>query len=168
MHPTPEVWNRTARSLHWIMAVLLIVQWCSGEWDDWLGEPFHFSLGVVVLLLAVFRLGWRLSHASPAPLRAPTLPDRIASAVHVLFYVAMVALPITGILWRQARDKVVEVFGLFALPQFVAPSKALAGRMHDLHELGATVFLVLLLLHVAGVAKHVLIDKDGVLKRMIG
>jgi cytochrome b561 len=168
MNDVRPVWGRMARSLHWLMAVLLIVQWASGQWDDLLGEPFHFSLGVVVLLLALFRLTWRLTHKAPERAGSVTLPDRIAGLVHVLFYVVMVALPITGIVWRQAREKVIDVFGLFSLPQFVEPSKALAKQMHDVHEVGATVFLVLLGLHVLGVLKRVLVEKDDTLKRMIG
>ena len=168
MNASTPVWGRMIRSLHWLMAALLIVQWTSGQWDDLLGAPFHISLGVVVLLLAAFRLAWRLTHNAPRRTGPVTLPDRVAGLVHGLFYVAMVALPITGIVWRQAREKVIDVFGLFSLPQFVEPSKALAKQMHDFHELGANVFLVLLALHVLGVLKRVIVEKDGTLKRMTG
>ncbi len=162
------IWGATIRRLHWIMAALLILQWISGQWDDLLGEPFHFSLGIMVLALALFRLVWRLTHQAPARAMPVTLPDRIAGLVHILFYIAMVALPITGIVWRQAREKVIDVFGLFSLPQFIEPSKALAKQMHDLHEIGAKVFLVLFILHVLGVIKRVLVEKDDTLKRMLG
>lgn len=168
MNASTAVWNPIARSLHWLMAALLILQWATGEWDDLLGEPFHFSLGIVVLLLALVRLVWRLTHKAPARAGVPTLPDRIAGGVHVLFYVAMVAMPVTGILWRQAREKVIDVFGLFSLPQFIEPSKALAKQMHDFHEIGAKVFLVLFILHVLGVLKRVLVEKDDTMKRMLG
>ncbi len=168
MNDVRPVWGRMARSLHWLMAAMLILQWATGEWDDLLGVRFHVSLSVIVLLLALFRLGWRVTHKAPGRAGPVTLPDRIAGLVHGLFYVVMVALPITGIVWRQAREKAVDVFGLFSLPQFVEPSKELAKQMHDLHELGATVFLVLLGLHVLGVLKRVFIDQDDTLKRMIG
>lgn len=168
MNASTAVWNPIARSLHWLMAALLILQWTSGQWDDLLGEPFHFSLGIVVLLLALVRLVWRLTHKAPARIGAATLPDRIAGGVHVLFYFAMVALPVTGIIWRQAREKVIDVFGLFSLPQFIEPSKALAKQMHDFHEIGGKVFLVLFILHVLGVIKRVLVDKDDTMKRMLG
>lgn len=168
MNTVRPVWGRMARSLHWLMAALLILQWASGQWDDLLGEPFHFSLGVVVLLLALFRLVWRFTHKAPERAGPVTLADRLAGGVHGLFYVVMVALPITGILWRQVREKVIDVFGLFSLPQFIEPSKALAKQMHDFHEVGANVFLALLALHVLGVLKRVFIDKDDTLKRMLG
>jgi cytochrome b561 len=168
MTSNQPVWGTMARGLHWGMAALLILQWISGQWDDLLGEPFHFSLGIVVLLLALFRIVWRLTHKAPERGGPTTLPDRIAGAVHVLFYVVMVALPVTGIIWRQAREKVIDVFGLFSLPQFIEPSKALARQMHDVHEIGAKVFLVLFILHVLGVLKRVLVEKDDTLKRMLG
>lgn len=168
MNTERAVWGAMARSLHWIMAALLILQWATGNWDDLLGVRFHVSLGVIVLLLAVFRLVWRLTHAAPARAGAPTVPDRIAGLVHVAFYLVMVGLPITGIVWRQAREKAVDVFGLFPLPQLVAPSKDLAYLMHEMHEIGANVFLALLALHVLGVLKRTFMDKDDTLKRMIG
>lgn len=168
MSGTTAVWGRMARSLHWIMAAVLILQWSTGQWDDLLGEPFHFSLGVIVLVLALLRLVWRLTHAAPSLGRAPTPADRVAGAVHFLFYVVMVAMPITGILWRQARGKLIDVFGLFQLPQFIEPSKALAQQMHDLHETGATIFLLLFALHVIGVLFHMRNPNDTTLKRMIG
>ena len=96
MNNVRPVWGRMARSLHWLMAALLMLQWATGEWDDLLGARFHFSLGVIVLLLALFRLVWRITHKAPERAGPVTLPDRVAGLVHVLFYVAMVALPITG------------------------------------------------------------------------
>jgi len=168
MNQALPIWGRTARSLHWIMAALLIVQWASGEWDHWLGEPFHFSLGVVVLLLALVRLVWRLTHVAPPLGRARTPSDRLAGLVHFLFYVAMIAMPITGIVWRQARERVIDVFGLFTLPQFIEPNRELARLMHDWHELGGQVFLVLFGLHVIGVLWHLRKPGDPTLKRMLG
>ncbi|MBP6079361.1 MAG: cytochrome b/b6 domain-containing protein [Xanthomonadales bacterium] len=168
MNTVRPVWDRMARSLHWLMAALLILQWATGNWDDLLGVRFHVSLGVIVLLLALFRLLWRLTHKAPGRSGAPTLPDRMAGAVHVLFYLVMVGLPISGILWRQAREKVVDVFGLFSLPQFIEPGKEFAKQMHEVHEIGANIFLILLALHLLGVLKRVFIDKDDTLKRMLG
>ncbi|HQW80238.1 MAG: cytochrome b [Rhodanobacteraceae bacterium] len=168
MTTAQSTWGRMARNLHWFMAALLILQWITGNWDDLLGVRFHVSLGLIVLLLALFRLFWRITHQAPTRVAAPTLPDRIAGAVHVLFYLVMIALPITGMIWRQAREKVIDLFGLFTLPQFIEPSKALAKQMHDVHEIGAYVFLALFALHVLGVLKRVLVDKDDTLKRMWG
>jgi cytochrome b561 len=162
----PTRWPAPIRWLHWLMAGLLIVQWASGEWDDWLGEPMHFSLGLVVLLLAVVRLGLRFTTKAPHGAGAPTLPDRIAQGVHVLFYGVMVALPISGLLWRQARGKEVWFFDLFRVPSFIDADKAFAGTMHETHEVLATLFLVLFGLHVLGALKRQFLDRQDILARM--
>lgn len=154
------------RQIHWLMAAALLLQWASGEWDDWLGEPFHFSFGVIVLLLALVRITARLLSRAPAPLPGPALMNRLAQAVHLGFYVVMLALPMSGIVWRQARGKVIDVFGLFDLPNFIAADRALARQMHDVHEVLATAFLVLLGLHVLGVIKRQWMDRQSVLQRM--
>lgn len=167
MTTTVTRWDPIMRSLHWLMALLLVVQWASGEWDDWLGVKNHVSLGLLVLLLACLRLGWRLTHPAPAHGSPLTLPDRIAAGVHVMFYLVMIGLPITGILWRQAKERSVEFFGLFPLPTLVGADKGLASSMHEAHEIGATVFLVLLGLHVAGALKRQYIDKQNIIGRML-
>lgn len=166
MNATVQRWSAPLRWLHWLMAILLIVQWASGEWDDWLGEPMHFSLGLVVLMLAVVRLGLRLATKAPHGDAPPTLPDRIAAGVHVLFYAVMVALPVSGLLWRQARGKEVWFFDLFRVPAFIDADKPFANTMHETHEVLATLFLVLLGLHVLGALKRQFIDRQDILARM--
>jgi cytochrome b561 len=163
-----ETWGRGVRRFHWLMAALLILQWVSGNWDDLLGERFHFSLGVVVLLLGVLRLAWRLMQRAPPALPGPRHEHLLAATVHASFYAVMLLLPLTGIVWRQARERVVDVFGLFQLPQFIAPDRGLARSMHDVHEWLAWAFLVLFGLHLLGVLKHQFIDRDGTLRRMLG
>lgn len=160
-------WPITLQGLHWLMAALLIVQWASGEWDDWLGVRTHVSMGLLVVPLALLRLGIRLTFKHPPATHAPTIPDRIAGAVHVLFYLVMFALPISGVLWRQARDKAVTFFDLFTLPTMVGPDKGLAGTFHEVHEVLATLFLVLLGLHVAGVIKRQWFDRHPIMARML-
>src|SRR3954454_23295723 len=80
---SPEVWrmNRTDTksrygivgwSLHWIIAVGILAQWLLAEADE---DPnpssgfdalsLHQSIGLTILLLAVFRLGWRLINGRP-------------------------------------------------------------------------------------------------------
>ncbi|MBK8283639.1 MAG: cytochrome b [Ahniella sp.] len=159
-------WPIAIQGLHWLMAALLIVQWASGEWDDWLGVRTHVSLGLLVLMLAVLRLVARLALKHPPATHAPTLPDRLASFVHVLFYVIMFLLPISGILWRQARGKVVSFFDWFNLPSLITPDKGLADFCHETHEILALVFLVLLGVHVAGALKRQWIDRQPILSRM--
>ncbi len=56
----------------------------------------HKSIGVTILLLALCRLGWRLTHRPPPLPDMPPLQRFAAEAGHVLLYALMLALPLTG------------------------------------------------------------------------
>lgn len=160
-------WSISLRSLHWLMAVLLIVQWASGNWDDWLGVSNHVSLGLLVLPLALLRILARFTSPGPNRGNPATLPDRIAAVVHLAFYAVMILLPVSGVLWRQARERAVSFFGWFDLPVMIGPDKALASNLHDVHEVLGTVFLVLLAVHVLGALKRQWLDRQPIMQRML-
>lgn len=160
-------WSIPLRGLHWLMAALLIVQWASGNWDDWLGVKNHIALGLLVLPLAVLRLFLRFVSPNPHAGETKQLPDRLAELVHWLFYAVMLVLPISGVLWRQARDRAVSFFGWFDLPRVLPPDPAMASFLHELHEVLGTFFLVLLFVHVLGALKRQFLDRQPCLQRML-
>lgn len=168
MSTTAAGYGRVARGLHWLMAVLLVVQWFSGEYDDWLGVRNHMSLGVTLMALVLIRLAWRVTHpAPPPPATAPGYERAAARVVHVLWYVLLIAMPLSGILWRQFRAKATSWFGVFDLPIWLTPDPGLASFMKEAHEVLATAMLVLLALHVLAALKHQFIDRDGVMRSMV-
>lgn len=157
-----------ARALHWLMAALLIVQWFSGEYDDWLGPRFHFSLGLTLGLLVLIRLAWRIGHpAPPLPEGSPGWERLIARLMHVAWYALMIALPLSGVLWRQFRGKATSWFGLFDVPGGLSANKEWAHFMAETHEVLGAAFLILLGLHVLAALKHHFLSRDQVLRGML-
>lgn len=177
----PERWSLPLRWLHWAMAGLLMVLLglglaiAYGTFD--LGQTFalyqwHKSLGVLILPLVVLRLALRAGTAHPAS--APTVGSRarleagVARIVHALFYVLMLALPLTG--WLVVSSSPLHLparpFNLFTLPDLVAPDADLYAAMSLLHATLAYLLLTVLTLHVAGALKHRLVDRDTTLQRM--
>ena len=128
----------------------------------------HKSVGVFILGLTVARLGWRLSGRNPA-LLGPLHPfERIlAHSVHASFYIVLIALPLTGWLMSSAANFSVNVFGLFTLPDLVAPDKGLEETLKAAHYWLGWGMAGLLALHVAGALKHHLFVGDVTLRRMI-
>ena len=61
----------------------------------------------------------------------------------------------------------VSWFNLIQLPDFVAPNPDLKNTFQDIHETLAKVLFVVTLLHIVAALKHAVIDKDGVLSRML-
>ncbi len=171
-------YSGVAIAFHWIIAVLVIGNIAGALiTDDWEGAArgtvmgLHKATGITVLVLSIGRLLWRLSHRPPPlPQSLDPLVRAAARTSHVLFYVLMIAMPMTGWLMVSAADprRPLQWFGLFDLPYLpVQGNKALGGFGHDGHEVLGWVFLGLIALHVAGALKHHFADSPGFMRRML-
>src|SRR6202012_2959872 len=109
--PLPESrYTRTAVILHWIIAVLIIVNVVLGLSadslpDDWVRPVVdtHKSIGITVLGLAILRVLWRVSHRPPPlPESFPKWEKTSAHIAHWLLYILIFALPLSGWLHDSA------------------------------------------------------------------
>jgi cytochrome b561 len=176
--PTPNRRDRydpTLQALHWLsaalMAAVVIVAWYMTDLprtdpgrNDWYG--LHKSIGVTILALSVIRLGWR-HRSPPAPLVAAAWEHRVAAVTHVLLYLILLAMPITGYIHSAAGGHPVSLFGLFTLPTLVPEDKALGHLFGEIHEAGQWAVYLVVALHAAAALFHAIIRKDGVLRRML-
>lgn len=170
-------YDAVAMGLHWLIAALLIFMLFFGEElmeaEDGGGAftpSLHVSIGSAILVLSIFRLAWRLFNPPPAyPAGMASWERMAAKATHVLFYVLMIGIPLTGwlatpkFLSEEEAVAGLTLFGAFPLPG--APSLGLP--MKGLHELGSNVGIVLLALHVLAALKHHFFDRDDTLRRML-
>jgi cytochrome b561 len=170
LSPSQTRYSRVAVILHWLIALLIIfLLFPGGDFMDvrrgqdlagW--QPTaHASLGSLVLLLTLLRIVWRARHR-PAP-HVPPLPrwqSIAAETVHGLFYVLMLALPLTGLFALQhfGAERVnpeavtfFKTFSLYSLPN-------LGGWVEEAHELAGTAAKALLALHVLAALKHQFLD----------
>lgn len=168
-------YTSTAISLHWLVALLIAAAFGLGLYmSDLPISPaklkyyaWHKWMGVTVLLLATLRLAWRLGHRPP-PLSAqmPPWQRRASDLSHGLLYVLMFVLPLSGWLYSSASGYPVVYLGLVQLPDLVGKDKALAGVLHEAHELIAFTLAGLVAVHLAAALKHHFLDRDGLLGRM--
>lgn len=170
-------YDTVAMSLHWLIAALLIFMLFIGEElmeeEDGFGAfgpSLHVSIGSAILILSVFRLAWRLFNPPPAYPASMASWERMAAKVmHVLFYILLIGIPLTGwlatpkFLSEEGVTAGLTLFGAFPLPG--APNLGLP--MKSLHELGSNLGIVLLALHVLAALKHHFINRDDVLRRML-
>ena len=171
-----RVWGSVARLLHWTMLVLIVVQVSLG-WaaETWRLSPtklnlfiWHKSTGILLLLLAVIRIGWRM--ANPPPSSPDDLPawERATGAVsHVTLYVLIVAIPLSGWVINSAANIPLNVFWLIPLPDITAPSKPLAELAARVHFSLYVTLSVVLCLHIGAALRHHFIRRNDVLKRML-
>ncbi len=168
-------YTRVAVALHWLVAAIVLGQFALGWWMQEIPKQppgprveafnLHKSIGLVVLALMLARIAWRLGHRPPALPAMPRWQARLALATHFLLYAALVALPLTGYLGSAFSGYPVTFFGL-ALPQWAGKNAALKDWMSGAHLAVAWTLAVLFAFHMGGVAKHVLLDRDGLLRRM--
>ena len=169
-------YNGTARALHWLVLALLIAQfavaWTMPEIRR--NTPvttlisLHFTIGIVIIAVAIVRLGWRATHAEPAPLDGmPPWQLQSARVVHWLLYLLLLVVPLLGWINASYRDMPIVMFGL-ELPKLVGPRAPGWGWSGDVHTLLAEYgMLTLVGLHVAAALYHYFVRRDGVLQRML-
>lgn len=165
-------------ALHWLAAIAVIVMLWTGFNIDAAAEAGdrvlkraltvqHMSLGITFILLLAARVF--ASYAQPRPV-APeqTTPLKILTiSTHQLLLFAILLQIATGPLITLTVGRPIEVWNWFTIPSPFTPN-------HDLHEALETVhgatrwpIVVLITLHALGALKHAMLDRDGVMQRML-
>jgi len=171
---TPAGWGSLARLFHWGMLLLFVVIIPIGLYMTELPlgmkklklYALHKSIGLSLLGLAALRLAWRSSERRPALPAMPPWQHRAASATHVLLYVLMFLVPITGWLFNSAAGFPLQWFGTINLPALTAQNPGLKAVARAMHETGVWLLVVLVVLHAAAALKHHFIDRDRTLSLM--
>jgi cytochrome b561 len=128
---------------------------------------WHKWVGVTVLLLAVARLAWRLTHRPPAMVAMPGWQRLAAQAGHGLLYLLLLVMPLTGWIYSNYSGYPVVYLGKVPLPNLVERNRELAATWLDVHVTLSTVLAVLVGLHVLAALHHQFILRDGTLRRML-
>lgn len=174
--PARRRYSGVAMAFHWAIAILVIMNWriveAAEELDGALRSEvmnYHKAWGILILLLTLGRLGWRLAHpVPPMPSHYAGWERKLAKTVHVVFYVLLIGLPLGGWVANSLTGRTIDFFGMFTIPALpVGANKELGGQIFDLHATGANILLLLVGLHILGVIKHLVIDRDGELFRML-
>jgi len=171
------VYHPVDRAVHWLNAMLAVVAvllaWSisgaarhSGGRD--LLITLHGSVGLVILALMLFWLGWRLRHAAP-PLR-PVLNGieiLIARATQIALQLLFILMPLSGYVSLAAAGRRVSFFGIAAIPALVPESGLLSQTAIALHLVGEFMIYGLVTAHIAAALMHGFIRRDGILERML-
>jgi cytochrome b561 len=169
-------YTRTAKSLHWLMALMIFGLLGLGFYmSDLPLSPqklklysWHKWAGVTVFLLTLVRLAWRATHQPPLmPWQMSKLQQIAAHVGHVGLYLLMLAIPLSGWLMSSAKGFQTVWFGVLPIPDLLPKNKELGDLLLSLHQGLNLLLVVLLLTHIAAALKHHFIDRDDVLIRML-
>lgn len=179
--PSGPGYHSFTKLLHWSMFALFTIMFVLGfglmggdesstafgaEWDtifDW-----HATLGLVVLVLAVVRVGWRRRSALPP--WAPGLSVReqqLAHRTEQVMYLVMFVKPISGYVLAGAAGHEIDLFGVVGFGNPFGTNGVVNDIALAFHILSGVAFLIVWVIHVGQVVRHQFVKRDGLLERML-
>jgi len=180
----PERYDAAAILLHWVIglgiASLIIIGLAMVHLPMNIGLKFelyqlHKSIGITVLLAALLRIIWRLTHKPPElPSAMPGLEKKAASASHFLLYALMLTVPLTG--WAMVSVSPYNIptvlYGVIPWPDMpilsgLADKKTADAATTFLHHKLGYIFIALIGLHMAAALRHHFWLRDRILRRML-
>jgi cytochrome b561 len=169
---TTGYYTRTAIVFHWAIAALILVNIPLGLIAPQLDYGatrlailrIHVCIGILVLILSFGRAAWRLTHTPPVlPPETRSWVRQASHAAHMVLYVLMFGLPLSGIAMVVAAGTYRVLLGL---PMSGRPDFEAAALPGAIHVTSAFILIGLLVVHVSAILLHQLVWKDGLLTRM--
>lgn len=168
-----EVYDPLTIVLHWLTAVLVVLQWVGAHYIDAFprgplrvdARSVHIVVGMALVAVVVARIGWRRTGGRVLDAHDGALIRYGARAMHALLYVALAAVLAAGVANAWVRGD--SIFGLFHVPSFAPGDKALRAQIGDLHGWLANALLVAAGFHGLACLVHGLALRDRVLARMV-
>ncbi len=159
--------------IHWLSAALVMFMLLTGMFSlkqmpnaeaKIPSLAIHMATGIAILLLTTLRVVVRLSARLPAPARSGSaLLDVVGRVTHVLLYVGMLGMGISGLGVASQAGLFDSVFERSGAP---LPEDFFAFPARYGHGYVALGLLALVGLHVAAALYHQFVRRDNLLTRM--
>lgn len=173
---TKNSYGLVTKILHWVVGLLIIGMAIVGFTMSSMApsaEKFelykmHKAFGITVLSLIVIRILWRITNTNvQAAEGVPPVLQWAAKIGHLLLYIFMLIMPISGALMTRFAGYPISVFDIFTIPAASEKNLELAKFFHATHEYTALVLVTLITIHVLAALYHHFIRRDNTLTRII-
>lgn len=175
---TPVSYGLVSIILHWSIAILMIGMIPFGWYLTQINyyHPYyhtlfslHKSFGLLTFFLAVVNVIWYFCTTTPTLPEGTHNSEKIAAhgAHYVLLFMTIV-IPLTGYFISTSEGDAVRFFGLFGVPALSAQGHEYQGISGTAHAWFGYGTAALIALHAAAALKHEFINRDGILRRMLG
>jgi cytochrome b len=175
-----RVWDLPVRLFHWLLAILILVSFVTGNiggnWLEW-----HMYSGFTLLGLVLFRIVWGFVdsyHArfvnfvrGPAAVLSYLRAIIAGTARPSIGHNPMGALSVLALLLSVALQAVTGLFAnddiMLEGPLASAVSKRASDLLTYIHKVNSNLLLALIALHVLAIAYYFFAKKENLLKPMI-
>ena len=162
-----------SKVLHWLSAILLLIQIPLGFYlvdldfgEERLGiENIHIIIGLSIFYLVIIRLLNKIFN--PTPKLDPSIfkgQKFIAKLNHILLYVAILSITISGILKKLFNG---ETLVIFFKEIEIQDNFELADQFYNIHIISNYTILGLISLHILAVIVHKLFFGENLLKKIL-
>jgi len=162
-----------SKLLHWVSAILLLIQIPLGFYlvDLDFGperlntENIHVVVGLAIFYLVIFRLINNI--LNPTPKLEPNIfkgQKLLAKLNHVLLYVTILSITISGILKKLFNG---ETLIIFFKKIRIQDNFELGELFYDIHIFSNYLMIALIVIHLMAVIAHKLFFNDNLLKKII-
>ena len=162
-----------SKLLHWVSAILLLVQIPLGFYlvDLDFGieriniENIHVIIGLSLFYLVIFRLIYKI--INPTPKLDPSVfkgQRFLAKLNHVMLYVIILSITISGIFKKLFNGETLTI--VFKKIK-IQDNFQLGELFYDVHVFSNYLLIVLIVIHLMAIIAHKLFFNDNLFKRML-
>lgn len=175
-HATVTRYSTFGLTLHWIMAVVVLVAFIYGPGGSEtrvyassrdFERQLHESVGVIVFGLLMVRVVWRLAAVVPEAPPAQRWMKRLAKGVQLAMYVLLFALPLTAAVGAWLEGHPLTLLAGIQIGPLLPKSHDIGVVIAELHTWLGDAIIWLAGLHALGGLYHHFVIKDGVLASML-
>ena len=167
-------YDNVAISLHWLTALLVVVQFALGQTWDWFGretrevmESTHVSLGILLTAVIVARLIWRWMPGHQRPAIVSGWVEMASKWVHYLIYLLLVAQAVLGFVIGWSAGHPIHFFGIPIPGPMEALDRPMRHELREIHEKVGWAIMALAAGHAVAALYHHYALRDRVLGRML-
>ena len=162
-----------SKLLHWVSAILLLVQIPLGFYSVDLDfgteriniENIHVIIGLSLFYLVIFRLIYKI--INPTPKLDPSVfkgQRFLAKLNHVMLYVIILSITISGIFKKLFNGETLTI--IFKKIK-IQDNFQLGELFYDVHVFSNYLLIVLIVIHLMAIIAHKLFFNDNLFKRML-
>ena len=174
-----RIWDRPTRIFHWVLVVLVVVCYLSGDNGRF---DIHIPAGQALIVLVLARILWGFVGSEPSRFRTFVRPLRETAAYartvgkrvpgHHLGHnplggLSVVAMLVVLLVQAGLGVFAIDVDGLHEGPLSFLVSYDAAREAAELHDDVVDLLLVLVVLHLAAILYHRLYKRERLVKAMV-